>query len=182
MVKFEENYLNIIFRGVHCAPLLFLAYFQLMVIDHIDNAHKYFGLGKGIENALRYLQTTDFAAMPKDKYLLNGELLFAIVNTYDTVDPLHEKMEAHKKYVDVQFIVQGEESIGHAVMKDQSIAKAYSETDDYFLVHEPPCFFSKLTPGMFAIFYPTDLHAPNLHTHQMHFVKKVVMKVAVETI
>ncbi len=182
MVKFEENYLNIIFRGAHSAPLLFLAYFQLMVIDHIDNAHKYFGLGKGIEKALRYLQSTDFSAIPKDKYVLDGGLLFAIVNEYDTVDSSTEKMEAHKKYVDVQFIVQGEESIGHAVLKGQTISKAYSETEDYLLVNDAPIFFSKLTAGMFTIFYPTDLHAPNLHTHQMHFVKKVVMKVAVETI
>lgn len=153
-----------------------------MIIDHIDNASKYYALGKGIEKALHYLQTTDFAAMAKDKYLLDGELLFAIVNEYDTVDPLTQKMEAHKKYVDVQFIVQGEESIGHAVLQDQAIAKPYSDADDYFLVSDLPSFFSKLTVGMFAIFYPTDLHAPNLHTHQMHFVKKVVMKVAVETI
>jgi YhcH/YjgK/YiaL family protein len=153
-----------------------------MVIDHIDNANKYYALGKGIEKALRYLQSTDFTVMPKDKYVLDGEQLFAIVNEYDTVDPLNEQMEAHKKYVDVQFIVQGEECIGHATLQNQTITKPYSDVDDYLLVLDPPKFFSKLTAGMFSIFYPTDLHAPNLHTDKMHFVKKVVIKVAVESI
>ena len=68
-----------------------------MVLDTINNAHLYYGLGPRFVRAFEYLATTDFHALEKGKYEIDGDNLFAIINEYDTIDPSGEQMESHKK-------------------------------------------------------------------------------------
>jgi len=150
-----------------------------MVIDTLENAALYYNLGPKFVKAFRYLTDTDFTQVAKGKYEIDGTDVIAIVNEYDTVPASGEQMEAHKKYIDVQYIVSGEELIGHDLLQGQSPSKAYDETSDYWLFGEAPSFFSKLEQGMFAIFFPTDLHMPNIRVKEATPVKKVVMKVSV---
>nr|WP_295870870.1 YhcH/YjgK/YiaL family protein [uncultured Chitinophaga sp.] len=150
-----------------------------MVLDTINNAHLYYGLGPRFVRAFEYLATTDFHTLEKGKYEIDGDNLFAIVNEYDTIDPSGEQMESHKKYIDIQYIVKGAELIGHDFLQQQTPSKAYSEAEDYMLFAEKPAFFTRLDQHHFAIFFPTDLHMPNLRIDQPAAVKKVVIKLAV---
>jgi YhcH/YjgK/YiaL family protein len=151
-----------------------------MVIDQLSNAKLYHGLGPAFIKAFEYLQHTDFWIMEKGKYEIDGQRLFAIVNEYDTVAAAGEQMEAHKKYIDVQYIVHGEELIGHDLLRGQAPSKEYDAEADYMLFGEKPGFFSKLQEGYFAIFFPSDLHMPNLMVETPARVKKVVIKIALE--
>lgn len=153
-----------------------------MVIDHIARAAIYYQLHPGIEIALRYIQTTDFSKLENGKYEIAGEQVFAIVQTYDTKDPSTEKLEAHKKYIDVQYVVSGQEKMGHALLKTQVPSREYQPDDDFMLFDETPDFFSLVTEGMFTIFYPSDLHMPCILHQQSTLVKKVVVKVGVDFI
>lgn len=150
-----------------------------MVIDHLEQADKYKALHPGIANALTYLMKTDFTQMPLGRYEIDGENLTAIVNEYATVDAATEQMEAHRKYIDVQYIVSGTEQMGIAAFRTQTISKEYDAEKDYLLVADAPDYFIRVTPGMFTIFFPTDLHMPNLIDKASTTVRKVVMKVAV---
>lgn len=150
-----------------------------MVIDYLDNAAYYIALHSGIARALQYLQSTDFTSIEKGKYEIEGDNLFAVVNEYETIPAEDAQMEAHKKYIDVQFIVTGEEQIGHSYLINQVPSKAYNEEKDFMLFSEVPSFYTKLKKGMFAVFFPTDLHAPNLQISSPIQVKKVVVKVKV---
>lgn len=150
-----------------------------MIIDSLKNAHRYEVLGPRFAKAFEYLRQTDFSRVEKGKYEIDGSAVFAIVNEYQTVDPAGEQMEAHKKYIDVQYIVKGEEQIGHDFLNGQAPSKAYDEEADYMLFGEKPSFFTRLTPGSFAIFFPSDLHMPNLTAQTPQQVKKVVIKVSV---
>ena len=151
-----------------------------MILDLIIHAEKYYSLGKGIEQALKYLSSTDFSNLEKGKHEIIPDKLYGIINEYDTVDASMEQMESHKKFIDVQFIVSGEELIGHDFLHQQTISKEYDPETDFMLYTDLPKFFSKLTTGMFAIFYPTDLHMPNLKIDNPLSVKKVVMKVSID--
>jgi YhcH/YjgK/YiaL family protein len=151
-----------------------------MIIDLLSNAKLYVALGPAFIKAFEYLQQTNFHALVKGKYEIDGSRLFAIVNEYDTVDMAGEQMEAHKKYIDVQYIVQGAELIGHDFLCGQTPSKVYDENADFMLFGEKPAFFSKLQEGQFAIFFPTDLHMPNIMIAQPVRVKMVVLKIAVE--
>lgn len=153
-----------------------------MVIDHISRAAIYYQLHPGIEIALRYIQATDFTQLETGKYELEGEQLFAIVQEYDTKDPSTEKLEAHKKYIDVQYVVSGQEKMGHALLKAQVPFREYKSDDDFMLFDEAPDFFSLVTEGMFTIFYPSDLHMPCILHQRSALVKKVVVKVGVDFI
>lgn len=151
-----------------------------MIIDTLQNAGLYHGLGARFVKAFQYLQETDFSKVEKGRYEIDGSNIIAIVNEYDTIPTTGEQMESHKKYTDIQYIVSGEELIGHDFLQAQTPSKVYSEEEDFMLFGETPVFFSRLQQGMFAIFFPTDLHMPNIKVNEPVKVKKVVMKVSVQ--
>jgi YhcH/YjgK/YiaL family protein len=149
-----------------------------MVVDTIENISLYKSLGEKISRALDYLKSTDFETMPSGRYAVEGEDIFAIVNEYETKDKKDCEAEAHRKYIDVQFIVKGEELFGYTPLANQLPVKDYDEENDY-AVYNNEVSYIKLEPGMFIIFYPTDIHQPEVKVYEPMMVKKVVMKVKV---
>ncbi|MEP7318480.1 MAG: YhcH/YjgK/YiaL family protein [Panacibacter sp.] len=150
-----------------------------MVIDILKNASRYYALSDSITTALDYLRNTGLKNIAPGKYEIDGENIFAIVQEYETLDATNEQMESHKKYIDVQYMIDGAELVGHTILKDQVPSTAYDEATDFMLFSEPPSFFSKLESGMFMIFFPTDLHMPCIKTEKPAVVKKIVVKVRI---
>lgn len=151
-----------------------------MIIDTLQNAALYYGLGAKFVKAFDYLQQTDFTKVEKGKYEIDGKAIFAIVNEYDTIATDGEQMESHRQYIDIQYIVSGEELIGHDFLQTKTPSKAYEEENDFMLFADTPVFFSKLQQGMFAVFFPGDLHMPNIKVKDPLPVKKVVIKISVQ--
>ncbi|WP_291910454.1 YhcH/YjgK/YiaL family protein [Chitinophaga sp. CB10] len=151
-----------------------------MIVDTLDRAARYHVLGEKFVKAFDYLRQTDFNTVPKGKYEIDGANVFAIVNEYDTIPEEGEQMEAHRKYIDVQYLAAGEERIGHDFLGDKIPSKAYADAEDYMLFADKPAFYTVLKQGQFAIFYPSDLHMPNLRVAGPVAVKKVVIKIAVD--
>jgi hypothetical protein len=85
-----------------------------MIFDTLKNIDNYKGLGR-VYTALEFLAKTDFNTMELGRYELDGDNIFYMVQSYDT-DPEKTISEAHKKYIDIQFMVKGEELIGVAQM------------------------------------------------------------------
>lgn len=150
-----------------------------MIIDVLSNAHLYQHINEHIAAAFHYLHTSDLASIPEGKYTIDGDDLFAIVQEYETLDAANEQMEAHRKYIDVQYVIQGEELVGHAFLGNQQLSKEYSEEEDFLLVPDVPDFFTCFKTGMFMIFFPTDLHMPCIKVNETARVKKVVVKVKI---
>lgn len=148
-----------------------------MIIDVLSNARLYEHLNPRIAAAFKYLQTTDLISLEPGKYAIDGDNIFAIVQEYQTLDAANEQMEAHRKYMDVQYIVSGEELVGHAFLTGQQLSKEYSQEEDFLLVPDVPDFFTCFKAGMFMIFFPTDLHMPSIRTSVAATVKKIVVKV-----
>jgi len=149
-----------------------------MIIDHIDNAAQYNGINKRIEQALKYLKETDFTALEPGKYEVDGENVFAMVQQYTTKGKEGSQLEAHRKYIDVQFMVSGKEQMGYTRLNNQVSATPYSEEND-FVLYDVPASFVAMETGMFAVFYPQDLHMPGIQLEVQSEVKKVVVKVRV---
>ena len=149
-----------------------------MIIDKLSNSHLYSGLGERINKAFAYLKETDFSKMELGKYEIDGENIFALVNEYNTKDQSQGKLEAHKKYVDVQFVAKGKELMGYAPLENQTVIDPYYEQNDItFFSGEKS--FTLVEEGMFAIFFPTDVHLPGIKVDEPAYVKKVVVKVKV---
>jgi YhcH/YjgK/YiaL family protein len=149
-----------------------------MIFDKIENSVIYENISPLIKKAFDYLKQTDFSKMENGKHTVDGENLFAMLQEYDTKNDSDAKLEAHRKYIDVQYVISGEELIGVRPLIDQTPCKDYDAENDYAL-YDDACSFVKVTPKQFAVLFPQDLHKPGIKVDSSMKVKKVVMKVRV---
>lgn len=150
-----------------------------MIVDKIENANLYKGIHPGIEKALNYIENTNFKELPLGKHNIEDQDVFVIFKEYRTKQVAGNLLESHRQYIDVQFIVEGVEQMGVALHTGQSPKKAYDASDDYMLFDVP---FDLITvkKGMFAIFFPDDIHMPDLTAGEPSTVKKAVIKVKIQ--
>jgi len=149
-----------------------------MIIDKIENSHLYQGLGERISKAFEYIIKSDLKNLKPGKYEIDGENIFALISEYKTKSEEEGKLEAHRKYIDVQYVINGEELMGYAPLGDQSILEPYKEGND-IIFFKGEKLFTKVSSGMFAIFFPEDIHMPGIITEEISEVKKLVIKVRI---
>jgi len=147
-----------------------------MIIDKIENAHLYKNISERINKSFEYIRTTDLKNLPAGRYPIDGENIFALVSEYQTKSESEGKLEAHKKYIDVQFVIEGEELMGYSPLGRQQILKPYKEEND-IVFYTGDKSFTKVSEGMFAIFFPEDVHMPGIASSKSSSVKKIVIKV-----
>jgi YhcH/YjgK/YiaL family protein len=151
-----------------------------MIFDNLKNARLYFSLGEGIQKGLQYLASTDFTGLEPGRYDIDGERVYAMVQTYNTKPSSAGKWEAHKKYSDIQYIVSGREKMGFTSSDKVINLEEYDEERDY-AIYKGEGNFLIADEGQFAIFFPTDIHMPSLALNIPKEVKKVVVKVLTES-
>lgn len=149
-----------------------------MIIDKLSNSHLYSGLGERINKAFAYLKNTDFSKTEPGRYDIDEDNVFALVNEYNTKDETEGKLEAHKNYLDVQFVAKGKELMGYVPLENQKVINPYNEQND-ITFFEGEKSFTIVDEGMFAIFFPTDVHLPGIKVKEPEYVKKIVIKVRV---
>lgn len=146
-----------------------------MIFDTLDNVRNYKGLGR-VYTALEFLAKTDFSKIDLGRYELDGDNIFYMVQSYDT-DPGKTVSEAHKKYIDIQYMLEGEEIIGVApISGEKTLVEAKPENDVWFYSceTEPLTLFA----GSYMVLYPNDLHCPGVATKGKAVnCRKVVVKV-----
>ncbi len=149
-----------------------------MIVDKLTNASLYAPAGSRFAKAFEFLRRPDLETLANGRYELDGDKVFALVQSYNTTPREQGKFEAHRKYIDVQFVVSGDECMGYANLADLKVTKEYDEKDDYLLA-AGQADFVRVRPGMFTIFHPQDAHIPCSAVDKPSPVKKVVVKVAV---
>lgn len=147
-----------------------------MVLDHISHAEQYGGLSAILGRALGYLSATDWGLRAAGRHDFEGDEIFALVTDYQTRADAEVPWEAHRRYVDVQYVHRGIERIGHAHL-DTLVAGPYDETRD-LVTAEGRGSFVTLAAGAFAILWPHDAHRPGIALERPAAVRKVVLKVA----
>ena len=148
-----------------------------MIFDTLQNVDNYKGLGR-VYTALKFLAETDFSAINLGRYELDGDNIFYMVQSYDT-DPDKTISEAHRKYIDIQYMVEGEEIIGVAdISSDKELTEAKEENDVWFYNCKTEPLV--LSAGKYMVLYPNDLHCPGVATNGTALTcRKVVVKVRV---
>lgn len=149
-----------------------------MIIDRVENSDLYLNLGKRIARAFNYINSTDFSRTEPGKYEVENKDIFAVVNEYETKDINDCALEAHRKYIDIQYMYSGVELIGVAPLVNQIPVKEYNDEKDCVFFNEETSLV-KITAGMFAIFFPGDLHMPGVKANGLSKVKKIVVKVRI---
>jgi len=152
-----------------------------MVIDKLENAYLYAGLSAKIEKGLGVLKDRKLSAKKDGRYDINGDNLYYIIQRY-TTKPIEEgRLEAHKKYIDIQFAASGEEVIGHSFPGQLDIEEPYDEAKDVVFYKVPDEINTvKLSKGMFCILFPQDGHIPRCQLTGPCEVLKIVVKVKID--
>lgn len=155
-----------------------------MIIGSIEGLEKragYIKLGP-LEKIFEIINTSDFAKMDDGIFKTGDDDFFYILMTYKTSGILEEKpAEAHRKYIDLQYIVYGEEKVGYSDYKsNKKISKAYDESSDaeFFERVENESYFV-LKKGMYSIFFPEDIHRTGLNNDGTRSIRKLVFKMAI---
>ena len=150
-----------------------------MIKDCLKNANLYYGLSEGIKIGLEWLKNADLKTIKDGRYEIEGSLVYANVQTYETKD--QAKYESHKRYIDVQYVVEGKEKIGVCDKSKCKTCVEYDEIKDIeFYDNTGDDEWQIIYKGEFIILYPHEAHKPSIKYTQNSIVKKVVVKVAVD--
>lgn len=148
-----------------------------MILDTLAHASLYSPLGPRFARGLAWLGQFD-PATSDGRYEIDGDSVYALVQSYATVPAAGKRFESHLKYADIQYIVRGSEVIGYAPVGELKPETAYDATKDFRLYADPVASTPlHCAPGTFAIFYPQDGHKPGCTEGRGAEVKKVVVKV-----
>lgn len=148
-----------------------------MIFDNLQHSATYESLHPLFKQAFDFLKSSDLAKLPAGKIELDGDRLYVSVQEINGKKVEEAKLESHKKYIDIQVLIQGEETHGWANTDDCSqITQAYNPDKDVQFFGEAARSFIKLMPNDFTIFYPGDAHAPCIGEG---FIKKLIVKVLI---
>lgn len=148
-----------------------------MVADLVENIYLYSGLGQRILLGLNYLRNTNLINLADGKYEIDGQRVYASINSYQTKEYEISRWEAHKKYIDIQCLIKGTEKIFFApVSKMDEVSIPYNTLKDIMFFKGTGNYVT-MFPGKFMILFPTDSHQPSIISDIAEFVKKVVIKV-----
>lgn len=150
-----------------------------MIVDTLKNSKFYYGLNENIKIAFKFLETVDLSKLEVGRHEIDGRDVYAVVQAYDTAPIEDGKWEAHKKYIDIQYVDSGSELMGYANISDMNLLEEYNETKDILFLQGRGDFFHA-TSGMFALFTPEDAHMGGRSIDISNPIKKVLVKVAVD--
>ena len=147
-----------------------------MIKDRLENAKIYYGLSEKIKKGFNWLINTDFTQIQDGRYEID-ERLYANVQTYDTKEDA--LFEAHREYIDIQYIIEGEEKIGIVNYNNCKSEIPYDKVKDIEFLDSTDGEWISLNKGEFIMLYPQDAHKPSINLHKKTNVRKVVVKVGI---
>lgn len=141
-----------------------------------DDTKKY---PAALQKAIAYLTETDFEQLADGVYEIDGKMMYAQVFTYTSKSAEECKPELHRKYLDVQFWISGEELFG--IAPSNGVGNCIEEIDArdlYFYDGVANESFVHATKGCYAMFFPNDVHRPGccIDGNPLTY-RKVVVKV-----
>jgi len=152
----------------------------LVIITDLDHIDRQIAMTSILQKVLSFLRRPDIQYLDDGKIEIDGDCVFAIVQRYETIKMETPRFEHHRKYLDIQFILSGEEIIGWTPVDRMIITEPYDAGRDV-------CFgtvaLGKWSPmylqsGQLAMLWPEDGHAPKLSAGVPTPVMKIVVKVA----
>lgn len=132
------------------------------------------------KTVFRMLKSSDYKSLEPGKHEMAGDDLFFMINRYETRDEGEVKYEIHKKYIDIQYVFEGEEYMGLAPAGDGKVIVPYSEEKDIAFVEVAKGAKHKASPAVFFIFFPGEPHQPGVKSGISRLVRKVVVKVKMD--
>lgn len=152
-----------------------------MITSSLSQLFWYKTISPHFAKAIDFVLSTDLSSLPVGRHDIDGGNVFCIINEYTTRRLEECDPECHRDYADIQIMIAGTEKFGYAPLTDQQPSIAYDEEKDValFSLPEEELSYIRLSPGQFIIFFPSDIHQPEVCNHQPELVKKIVLKISV---
>lgn len=152
-----------------------------MITDKIKNLKKYPEMENVADAILAFIKKAEEEKLEDGRYELNGANLFALVQSYETKSLEKGAMESHVEYIDLQYIMHGEEMIYWNPIDEMTIKEdKRPDADLIFYEMENPQNATVLKAGMFGYYIPTDGHMPSMAVKEPAKVRKIVFKIKIK--
>ena len=149
-----------------------------MIFDSLTNFSAYEILHPGFKDVQRFISATNLHELPIGKHPINGLGAYASVKEYPTKSIEESFVECHRKFIDVQILVWGEEKVGVAP-KHSCVEHVYDEANDLQKLIGKVDYIT-LCPDLFFIFFPNDAHETCVKSgFEAVSVKKIIFKIPV---
>ena len=148
-----------------------------MIIDTLGNADRYLSLHPLFLQAFEYIRKHDLLQLAPGRYPIVGDALFFIIDHAEGRRREQAKLECHRKYIDIQLVLEGEEEMGWKSRSHCTTPVAdYNAERDIQFFQDAPASWITTPSGAFCIFFPGDAHAPLVATGK---IRKAIFKIAV---
>lgn len=149
-----------------------------MIFTSINNDNKSFGYSNVLLKVIEFLKNEDFSKKEVGEYELEGRDIYYQVIETETEENEKRFAESHKKYLDIQYVVNGREKIGFTPLLDEYKIKEFIEERDLLFYEQVKNEgYIIATEGCISIFFPEDVHRPQIAIEEPERLKKVVVKV-----
>ena len=133
---------------------------------------------KKYASAFEFLEKTDFSKKEPGRFPIDGDRVYAMLTANKARLAEKAKFEAHRKYTDIHFLLDGAETIGSADPSKLKVIEPYKESGDIALYAVPASYRRiEMKPRSFAVFMPGQAHMPGCGTDTSAVIRKVVVKV-----
>jgi len=148
-----------------------------MILDTLNHHSSYASVHPACEAAFTWIKSCPIDR-PDGRYEIDGERVFALVQSYPTTTAIEKQFEAHRRYLDIHTLLVGTEIIPYAPIARLAPATDYDSTKDFQLYLDAAASTPlRLETGDFALFLPQDGHKPGCHEHETRSVRKIVIKI-----
>ena len=147
-----------------------------MIFDHLGNADHYFALHPGFAAGFAFLRQQGLETLAPGRYAIDGDRVYALVFEDDGKGRDDALLEAHERYLDVQYTVSGADCIGwKSTPACRSIQTPYDAEVEAVLFSDPAAIWIDVPAEHFVVLFPHDAHAPMRGQGR---IRKVVLKIA----
>ena len=148
-----------------------------MILDRLDQASRYLGVHPAFSRAFECLRTTDLASLAPGRHEIDGDRIYLSIDHVSGRGQAAAKLECHRRHIDVQLTIEGEERIGWAPLAACTRPDGpFDPARDVGFFSDPPATWLVVPPGQFAVFFPADAHAPLAGTGT---VRKAIVKIRI---
>ena len=140
-------------------------------------ASKYDYILPKLKAGFTWIEENDIASLAEGKYRVLGDEVIADVQSYTTEPVESRRFEVHDKFLDIQYVAEGEELFGVCSREGLAIIEAHPERDLYFVESPENYSMVLLRKGEFIVVAPEDAHMPRCSVNGPARVRKVLLKV-----
>ena len=150
-----------------------------MIFDSLNECEKYYLVNPRFKSAFEFILKACEENLGVGKYIIEEGKLFASIQEYESKTEDKCKFEAHRKFIDIQFILYGKE-IMQTLQNKFAVALCEYKEDVQFFANTELFSSAEVYQNQFGIFFPSDIHRSGIKVHESEYVKKIVVKVSVD--